>query len=171
MSKVIFDGAGFKAEKLAVMQFGGELVTDKRSQWRDIDAVIETKQGIKASVSVKDQLWSSERYKGIQIEVRLFNSRTGAVIEGCFLKCQADYYFWRVHTPEYGDTWAIVPTEKMKAFVKENQHTLKKWQTQPKTEAKNRSYGRKYDRACGYVITMEQLASIAYFKPVEVSIH
>lgn len=171
MSKVIFDGAGFKAERLAVMQFGGELITDKLRQWKDIDAVIETKQGINASVSVKDQLWSSERYKGIQIEVRLSNSRTGAAIDGCFLKCEADYYFWRVHTPEYGDTWAIVPTKKMKAFVRENKQSLKTWQTQPKTEAKNRSYGRKYDRACGYVITMEQLASFAYFKPVEVSIH
>jgi hypothetical protein len=86
---------------------------------------------------------------------------------GCFVKCGADYYFWRVWTAEHGDTWAIVPVAKMKKFIKENAATLKKWKTQEKTEAKNRSYNRKFDRAEGYVVPMEQLVTIAQLKPVE----
>lgn len=164
---VFFDGAGLKAEQIAVEQFGGELVTDKERQWKDVDVVINTKQGLEASVSVKDQLWSSERYNAIQIELRLVESTTGRSMDGCFLKCEADYYFWRVFTKEHGDTWAIIPVDKMKEYVEENEGVLRKWQTQPKTEAKNRSYGRKYDRAMGVVIPMASLESIAYFKPVE----
>lgn len=166
-NNVFFDGAGFKAEQLCVDQFNGKLLSDKANQYKDIDAVIKAKNGSSQLVSVKDQLWSSERYGAIQIETKLTNTRTGSVIPGCFAKCEADYYFWRVWTEELGDTWAIVKVSIMKKFIKDNQDTLKKWKTQEKTEAKNRSYGRSYDRAEGFVIPLEQLKSIAQLKPVE----
>lgn len=165
--QVFFDGAGFKAEQLAAAQFNGKLLSDKTNQYKDIDAQVTSKQGSKHSISVKDQLWSSERYGAIQIEMKLTNTLTGASMSGCFVKCEADYYFWRVWTAEHGDTWAIVKVSVMKDFIKKNADTLKKWQTQEKTEAKNRSYGRKFDRAAGYVVPMEELKKIAQLKPVE----
>lgn len=167
MQQVFFDGAGFKAEQLCVAQFGGKLLSDKTNQYKDIDAELVTKQGSVALVSVKDQLWSSEKYGAIQIEMKLTNTLTGASMNGCFPKCEAKYYFWRVWTAEHGDTWAIVEVTKMKEFIKSNAATLKKWKTQDKTEAKNRSYGRKFDRAEGYVVPMEELKKIAQLKPVE----
>lgn len=165
--QVIFDGAGFKAEQLAVAQFGGKLLSDKANQYKDIDAQVTSKQGSKHTISVKDQLWSSEKYGAIQIEMKLTNTTTGASMGGCFVKCEADYYFWRVWTAEHGDTWAIVKVSVMKDFINKNKDSLKKWQTQEKTEAKNRSYNRKYDRAAGYVVPMEELKKIAQLKPVE----
>lgn len=165
--QVIFDGAGFKAEQLCAAQFDGQLTNLKAHQYKDIDAFVTTKQGVKASVSVKDQLWSSEKYGAIQIEMKLTNTVSGASMDGCFIKCEADYYFWRVWTKEFGDTWAIVKVSAMKEFINKNKANLKKWQTQEKTEAKNRSYGRKFDRAAGYVVPMEELKKIAQLKPVE----
>lgn len=167
MQGIIFDGAGFKAEKLAVEQFNGALLSDKANQYKDIDGWVLSKQGSKHLISVKDQLWSSEKYGAIQIEMKLTNTLTGASMNGCFAKCEADYYFWRVWTAEHGDTWAIVKVDVMKKFIKDNAATLKKWQTQEKTEAKNRSYNRKYDRAAGYVVPMEELKKIAQLKAVE----
>ena len=167
MSNIIFDGAGFKAENMVVAQFGGKLLSDKANQYKDIDASIPAKNGSLQLVSVKDQLWSSEKFGGIQIEMKLTNTLTGATLPGCFAKCEADYYFWRVWTAEHGDTWAIVQVSKMKQYIKDNAASLKKWQTQEKTEAKNRSYNRKYDRAAGYVVPMEELKKIAQLKPVE----
>lgn len=167
MTNVIFDGAGFKAEQLVVAQFGGVLLSDKTFQYKDIDARVTSKNGTQALVSVKDQLWSSEKYGAIQIETKLTNTKTGASIDGCFLKCEADYYFWRVWTKEHGDTWAIVKVGKMKEYIAKNKETLKKWKTQEKTEAKNRSYGRKFDRAEGFVVPLAQLVEIAQLKPVE----
>jgi len=167
MANVFFDGAGFKAEQLAVAQFGGKLLSDKANQYKDIDALLQTKSGSKATASVKDQLSSSQRYGAIQIEMKLTNTLTGASMGGCFIKCEADFYFWRVWTVEHGDTWAIVKVSVMKDFIRNNAQRLKKWQTQEKTEAKNRSYGRKFDRAAGYVVPMEDLKSIAQLKPVE----
>ena len=167
MANVFFDGEGFKAEQLAVAQFGGKLLSDKANQYKDIDAKVPAKDGSMHSVSVKDQLWSSEKYGAIQIEMKLTNTRTGAVMNGCFPKCEAQYYFWRVWTEEHGDTWAIVQVARMKKLIEENKTSLKKWKTQEKTEAKNRSYGRSYDRAEGYVVPLELLKSVAQLKPVE----
>lgn len=167
MSKVIFDGKGFTAEKLAVSQFGGELTSNKEDQYRDIDAFIADKSGKILSVSIKDQLWSSGKYKAIQIELELTDSRTGATMDGCFVSCEADYYFWRITTVEYGDTWASVPVDVMQRYVAENVTRLKTWRTTNATEAKNRSYNRKYDRASGVTISIMELSEIAKFIKVK----
>lgn len=164
MSKVYFDGKGMDAESLAVKQFGGELTSVKEDQYKDIDAFITTKQGVRASISVKDQLWSSERYKAIQLELELTDSRTGRTMDGCFASCEADYYFWRIHTVEHGDSWAIIEVSKMQAYVVENYSRLKTWRTTHNTEAKNRSYGRTYDRAEGVTIPIIELSEIAMIR-------
>lgn len=167
--QVIFDGAGFKAEKLAASQFNGKLITDKKMQWKDIDAQVTAKNGSKQYISVKDQLWSSEKYGAIQIETKLTNTRTGESIKGCFYTCEASYYFWRIHTKEHGDTWAVISVSKMRSLVLNGGY--KSWRTQERTEEKNRSYNRTYDRAEGVVIPLCDLRQHAQLIPVEVTIH
>lgn len=155
---VYFDKAGMKAESLCAKQFGITLTSDTKHQYVDIDGWVKGKDGVERSVSVKDQLWSSGVYKAIQIETKLVDSRTGASVDGCFVSCEADFYFWRVTTHK-GDTWAIVEVSKMQAYVEQNK--LKEWRTSAKTEAKNRSYGRKYDRAMGVVVPIDDLVGMA----------
>lgn len=53
MSNVIFDGAGFKAEQLAVAQFGGKLLSDKANQYKDIDAQVTSKQAASTPLALK----------------------------------------------------------------------------------------------------------------------
>lgn len=165
--KTTFNGAGFKAEKIAVTQFKGKLVTDLPSQYKDIDALLPTKKGKWNTASIKDQLWSSGKYGGIQIETELENTRNGKTIEGCFYKNESVMYFWRVWTKEHGDTWLIIKSSVLKAYVEANKDSLKTWQTQSKTEEKNRGFGRTYDRARGFTIKVDDIKSLGQMKPVE----
>lgn len=166
--QVFFDGEGFKAEQLAVAQFGGKLLSDKANQYKDIDAMLPAKNGQLFSVSIKDQLrGTSKGFTSVQLELVTTNTRTGAKNKGCFYTNESDYYFWRIWTPEYGDTWAIVNSAKLKAWVKENMASLKKWSTKPATEEKNRSYGRKFDRSEGVELEISVMKQLGQLKPVE----
>lgn len=168
MANVFFDGEGFKAEQLAVAQFGGKLLSDKASQYKDIDALLQSKSGAMVTVSVKDQLRGTKKgFSSVQLELTTINTRTGAKLKGCFLKNESQYYFWRIWTAEYGDTWAIVESAKLRAWVKENYSTLRKWSTKPETEAKNRSYGRTYDRSEGVELEISVMKQLGQLKPVE----
>lgn len=160
MSNVIFDGAGFAAEKIAAKQFNGQLVTELAQQYKDIDLIVGAKDGSKKTVSVKDQLWSSEKFGSIQIELNTVNTRTGVTQQGCFYTNESDYYFWRIWTKDFGDTWAVIESSVLKDFVKQNLDTLKTWKTTTKTEEKNRSYGRRFDRTEGVVIKTQDLISL-----------
>lgn len=153
---VMFDGAGFQAEKLAAQQFKGILTNKKEDQYKDIDLFVQGKDKEWRSVSVKDQLWSSGKYNSIQIELSLTNTRTNQSIQGCFYTNQADYYFWRVSVDGV-DSWLVVSCFAMKQYVKENIESLKTWNTTAKTEEKNRTYNRTYDRASGVVIPLSVL--------------
>lgn len=167
MKKTYFDGAGFKAEHIAVKQFNGKLVTDLEQQYKDIDALLPTKKGVLRTCSIKDQLKSSKQYGSIQIETKLTNTSNERHILGCFYKNQSQMYFWRVWTEKYGDTWLIIKSSVLQNFVEENKEHLRTWRTAKSTEAKNRSYGRKYDRAEGYTIPIKDLEEYAQLKPVE----
>lgn len=168
MSKQIkFDGAGFKAEKLMAKQFKAKLVSEKKYQYADIDAFVKNKKGKVNPVSIKDQLWSSGKFGGIQIETKLTNTRNGKTQEGCFHKSKAVDYFWRVWTEEHGDTWLIIRASRLNAYVEEYKDTLKTWCTKPNTEAKNRSFNRYYDRAEGFTIMVKDIMHIGQIKPVE----
>ena len=145
--QVVFDGKGFKAEQIAAAQFNGKLVTDLAQQYKDIDVMIKAKDGSIKSVSVKDQLWSSEKFGGIQNE--------------------SDYYFWRFHTKQYGDSWLVVESSVMKQYVAENASHLRAWATKPATEAKNRSYNRRYDRTEGMVIQVAEAVKLGKLIPVK----
>ena len=165
--QVVFDGKGFKAEQIAAVQFNGKLVTDLNQQYKDIDVLIPAKDGSVKSVSVKDQLWSSEKFGGIQIETVTTNTRTGQTMPGCFYQNESDYYFWRIYTKQYGDTWLIVESSIMKQYVAENASHLKAWATKPATEAKNRSYNRRYDRTEGMVIQVAEAVKLGKLIPVK----
>jgi len=170
--EIIFDGAGFKAESICVQQFGGKLLSDKESQYKDIDALIESeKHGSSYTVSIKDQLWSSEKYGCIQIEQKLINTRNNKSDVGCFYKSEAQYYFWRVFTKEMGDTWLILDRNVLKQYLLDNAATLKTWATRPTTEAKNRSFNRYYDRTEGVMIPVTTLLTIGRSIPVSKEIH
>lgn len=156
---VVFDGAGFKAEQLAAKQFNGKLVTDLSLQYKDIDALIPAKDGSVKSVSVKDQKWSSNKYKAVQVELECTNTRTGAVIDGCFPKNESDYYMWRV-TVDGKDSWVVILSTVLKDFVTINLDKLKNYRTSAPVEAKNRSYGRTYDRTSGKVIPLAELLKL-----------
>lgn len=162
---VMFDGAGFNAEHLAAKQFNGVLTQEKKHQYADIDLFIQGKDKEWKSVSVKDQLWSSGKYGGIQVELSLCNTRTNKTIDGCFNTNQADYYFWRVSVNNT-DSWLVIECSVMQQYVKEHLSSLKAWSTRPNTEEKNRAYGRTYDRATGVVIPVKDVLSLG--KVIEV---
>lgn len=155
----VFDGAGFKAERIAQQQFNGVLATKLDDQYKDIDLFIQGKDKEWKSVSIKDQLWSSGKYGGIQIELTLTDTRTMNTMPGCFYANQADYYFWRVSV-NGNDSWLVIDCDVMKAYVKQNIETLKTWQTRQATEEKNRTYKRTFDRASGVTIPVVHLLSL-----------
>lgn len=169
--QIHFDGAGFKAEQLCAIQFNGELTNLKEHQYKDIDVFIKSKTGELKSCSVKDQLWSSGKFGGIQIETKLINTDNGKEQQGCFYTNQSDYYFWRITTAEYGDTWLVVQSSVLKGFVEANKHRLKAWATRPATEEKNRSYGRFYNRTEGLVIPVSEAITLGKLIPVKETKH
>lgn len=155
---ITFSKQGFAAEAIAAKQFNGTLVSDLSLQYKDIDMVVKRHN---KTVSIKDQLWSSGKYKAIQIETQLVNTRTMECMDGCFYKNSSDFYLWRVETEEHGDTWLVINTTRLRAYVDAHKASLKTWGTTTATEAKNRSYGRTYDRAEGYVIPLDEVIKLA----------
>ena len=161
---VYFDGVGFEAEQLCVNQFRGKLLTSKEYQYKDIDCFVKSKQGVKYTASVKDQRSSTKQgYNTIQLELEQVNTRNNKTCNGCFVKNQSDYYFWLVvHNNK--EQWCIVKSSVLKEYVKKNKHKLPTWQTKPNTEAKNRKYGRTYDRSKGVLVTIEKLLELGEMK-------
>lgn len=152
---VYFDKAGMQAEALCAKQFNGELTNKKEHQFKDIDLFIRGK-----SVSVKDQLYSSKKFGAVQVELQLESTQQRKRMQGCFYSNESDYYMWRVFAPDVGDAWVGVASDVLKDWVGANTHKLRKWSTQAATEAKNRSYGRVYDRSSGLVIPLNELISL-----------
>lgn len=163
---VYFDGVGFEAEKLCVNQFRGELLSSKEWQFKDIDCFVRSKQGTTYTASVKDQRTSTKLgYNTIQLELEQVNTRNNKSCNGCFIKNKSDYYFWLVvHNNK--EQWCIVKSSVLKDYVKSNKSTLPTWQTKPTTEAKNRKYGRTYDRSKGVLVTIEKLLELGEMKPL-----
>ena len=62
------------------------------------------------------------------------------------------------------EQWCIVQSSVLKEYVKKNKHKLPTWQTAPNTEAKNRKYGRTYDRSKGVLVTIEKLLELGEMK-------
>lgn len=164
---VLFDGNGMAAEQIAAKQFSGVLTQKKEHQYKDIDLFVQGKDSEWKSVSVKDQLWSSGKYGGIQVELSLTNTRNGSTIDGCFKSNEADFYFWRVSV-DGKDSWLVVDCPSLKAYVEDNIASLKPWSTRPSTEEKNRAYNRTYDKASGVVIPVKDVIPLG--KVLEVKI-
>lgn len=166
---ILFDGAGFEAEKLCVNQFRGQLLQDTNNQYKDIDCLVQTKKGRKYTASVKDQRTSMMKgYNTIQLELKQYNTKTGHSIDGCFVKNESDYYFWLVWYDNKAQ-WVIVKSKDLKEYVSKNKDTLKSWTTSPTTEAKNRSYGRKYDRSEGVMISVDVLKTLGKLQDLKSS--
>jgi len=164
---VIFDGKGFKAEKLCVKQFNGTLLSAKSFQYRDIDCYVKNKKGKQYTASVKDQTYSMKQgYDTIQIELKQTNTRNNSSIQGCFRKNESDLYFWLVWY-EGKAQWFLCESKKLKKYVDANLSTLRTWTTSSKTEEKNRNYRRTYDRSEGVMINMAALLTIGALKPLE----
>lgn len=168
MSKIVFDGKGFKAEKLCAKQFRGETVSSKHLQYKDIDCYVNTLRGVKYSASVKDQTYSTKKgYDTIQIELEQTNTRNNKTILGCFLKNESDYYFWLVWY-EGKTQWIIIKSDVLKEYVNTHKETLKTWTTSHYTEAKNRQYNRTYDRSSGVMIKISDIAKLGEVKELKV---
>ena len=168
MSKVIFDGKGFKAEKLCANQFNGETISSKHLQYQDIDCYVQSTNGKQYTASVKDQTYSTKQgYTTVQIELEQTNTRTNSKINGCFHKNKSDYYFWLVFY-EDKEQWIIIKSSILKKYVQDNKDKLKKWCTSTSTEAKNRSYNRTYDRSEGVMINISTLAKLGQLKELTV---
>lgn len=168
MSKVIFDGKGFKAEKLCAKQFNGETISSKHLQYQDIDCYVQSANGKKLTASVKDQTYSTKQgYDTVQIELEQTNTRTNSKINGCFHKNKSDYYFWLVFY-EGKEQWIIIKSSILKKYVRENKKDLKTWCTSSATEAKNRSYNRTYDRSEGVMININTMAELGQLKELTV---
>lgn len=167
MSKVFFDKEGTEAEFLCAKQFNGRLTKQLEHQYKDIDLFIKSKQGDWKSCSVKDQLRGTRRgFTSVQIELELVDTDTQESIKGCFYTNNSEYYFWRVwwnNAPH----WCVIPTEELKAFVEKNKASMREWSTTERTEQKNKEYGRKYNRAKGVELELEDMASLGSFLPVK----
>lgn len=165
-NKVVFDGAGFKAEHIAAQQFNGTLVTDLTLQYKDIDVMVPAKDGSVKSCSVKDSVSGSKQWKNVQIELLTVNTRNGATQPGCFVKNESDYYLWQVWW-EGKAQWVVVQSADLKAYVKENKHRLRKFKTTAGVEALNRKYGRTYDRSEGVNIDIDVFVALGKLIPVK----
>lgn len=163
---IYFDGAGFEAEKLCVKQFNGELLTTTEFQYKDIDCFVRTKKGTQYTASVKDQRTSTKQgYTTIQLELEQVDTANNKSCVGCFYKNESDFYFWLVvHNNK--EQWCIIKTEVLKDYVAKNKSSLKTWQTKESTEAKNRSYNRKFDRSKGVMIDIKTLTKLGEVKPL-----
>lgn len=124
-----------------VFQCGGTLVDNLSLQYQDIDAVDRRKN----TYSIKNQP-SSGKTGNFAFETHLENSTNGNIIDGSFLKCQADYY---VIFREYRNVdWCyIIDTEVVKDMVLNGEY--RKVTTRTSTEQAS-NQGRTYDR--GHVI-------------------
>lgn len=168
--KVYFDGSGFEAERLAQRQFGGELVEDLELQYKDIDLIATGQSGRELLVSVKDQYGSSKKYGSIQVETWNYDTVLEEGTEGWLPKGECNLYLWRVYTEEMGDTWLMIERNVLLSYIEENKYKLREWQTTRRTEALNRSYGRKYDRMGGYVLNIDEVASRGVLMPLRRSV-
>lgn len=155
-----------EAEEIASRQFNGHRVTELNQQYKDIDLIVTGTDNQQYTVSIKDQLWSSGKFGGIQVETQLTNTTTGQSMDGCFLNNDSDFYFWRI-TYQNKDCWFIVKSSVLRRWVDHNKSSLHKWCTKHNTEEKNKQLGRKFNRAEGFTIRItEELIKLG--KAVEV---
>lgn len=163
---VVFDGAGFEAERICAKQFGGVITDDMSLQYKDIDLFIQAKDGTWKSCSVKDQLYSTKRgYSTIQIELQMMDTTTRETMLGCYYSNESDYYFWRVWWSG-ADVWCVVKAEELKSYIEINKDNLHKWNTTNATNEKNKSYGRKYNSSSGVLVNIETLTELGVLIPV-----
>lgn len=163
---IYFDKEGVAAEVICANQFRGKLTKEKEDQFRDIDLYIKSCKGDWKSVSVKDQLRGTSRgFTSVQVELYQEDTDTGEWVKGCFYNNESDYYMWRVCYKGV-DSWSVIPSESLKEFINTNLQSLKSWTTTRAVEAKNRSYGRKYNRAGGVELEMEDMAALGKMIPV-----
>lgn len=147
--------AGTKFEKLYVKQYGGELVTDKAQQNKDID--ILHKDG--RTVSIKNQTKGSAKSGNISLELEQFNTKTNKSMPGNFELCEADELSIAV-TYKGNMCWLHLPANEFKAWV--NKWKDKDWKTRtllPYNIDINKREGRFFDNARNLLIPIDVVAN------------
>lgn len=144
---------GEAAEKVFIEQFGGRRVTDLPTQYKDIDVVFP-KSG--ATYSIKDQIYSSGKYGGITVEMKLEDPFTGATQDGNLLYCEADTYGWAI-TWQDKPYWLLIHHSTLKDYVENNSQRFPLKTTMATTTAQNASQGRKFTKAYIHAIPLKNL--------------
>ena len=144
-----------------IKQFGGERVTDLQQQYKDIDVIRNNK-----TVSIKDQLFSSNKYGNITLETKL-KTLDGKEMKGCFEVCEADYYGWLISHPVHKvPCWLVCSVQDLKDFVKSN--NVPTFSTRPETIQHNINQKRKFVYGEGFKLSIASLLNNDKFKFIKV---
>lgn len=146
-------------EQLYVNQFGGETITDSR-QWL-IDADVLTPDN--KTVSIKDQLKSSEKYGNIAVEAETSNPDNGETKAG-WLEYIATTGLATLcmHPETKKPIWVRCRPSELKAFVQQHKNTLRKYKLLPWTVEHNRKQGRTFVDGWGYLISVKALLDAGF---------
>ncbi len=152
--------AGYKVgtdfEKKFVEKYGGELVTDKALQYKDIDVILPDG----TTVSVKNQTKGSGKSGNISLELRQFNTKSGKDTPGNFVLCEADLLAIAV---TYCDEqqWLLLDKKDFNSWIDKwvdiDKGWLKKTLT-PWTIEINRKENRFFDNAENLLIPIHVVA-------------
>ncbi len=146
------DKQGMKAEREFAEQFNATLETNLDLQYKDIDAWITTPEGVKHSVSIKDQTWGALQYGNICFEYMLESTLKGKTMGGSFTKCEARWYAIKVDKE-----WLMFRTSHLRKYIELNKQSFRNTHTRATLEKANREEGRTFDRGWMYLIPLKEL--------------
>lgn len=144
---------GEAAEVVFIEQFGGKRLTNLQEQYADKD-VIFPKSG--RTYSIKDQIYSSGKYGGITVEMKLEDPTTGETQDGNLIYCEADTYGWAI-TWNDKPCWLLMHCKMLKKYVEENAKRFPLKSTMTNTTAQNAAQGRKFTKAWIHAIPLKNL--------------
>ena len=146
-------------ERLYAAQFGGTHINDSR-QW-EIDADVLTPDG--KTVSIKDQLKSSEKYGNIAVEMETSNPDNGKTKDGWMGYIGTTGFATLCYHPKTKEAiWIRCTPAKLQAFVKQHEKTLRKYKLMPWTIEHNRKQGRTYVDGWGFLISVQALLDAGF---------
>lgn len=125
---------GSKAEKAFLKQFGGEFVTDKETQKRDIDVILNG-----STISIKHHI-SSKKTNNLSFELRLSKSTDPTDVKaGNYVTSEASHYAHLIWKDEQWQWWRV-GVDELKPFVGLGE----------KHVVKSLSYGQYNNGSTGY---------------------
>ena len=142
---------GIAAEHVFCKKFKAKHITDKKLQYRDIDAQLPDGR----YVSIKNQEMSTKT-GNFSFETELISTSTGKSMDGNFYNCDAEVYAILA-----GGVWYIFRSQDLHKYFDTYKSTFRYVKTSHYTEEANRRLGRYYDRAMNYLIPVKDLKPIA----------